>query len=191
MARKTHESRGVKGLIGLLLPGEAETVLETLANRNQELADLVSGTILNLIKKINREEVAAGALAAFQAITVDELYDKLSTEMRDTYDYPGEVMGELINRILEPQVVRMVRCLWQGLDMVADEIVTGLLESLHGYDQEISSEMDEMLDGRLSEIAHLSVFKPWNDYRGEEGREKVETFVKEKLTGWKWMLEEE
>jgi hypothetical protein len=126
-------------IIDHLSPGDALSILRTLADSDEVLARRIAEMALARLHGVDPEEVAAVLYDQLDALEVEEVWDR-ARETRYGYVEPGEAADQMVEEVLEPFLEELGKYQRLGMNAEANRICMGLLLGLYRFKCESTSE---------------------------------------------------
>lgn len=165
----------IKKTLDQINPEEALKILTILAKEDQDLEKKIEAIFLDLIGKVDIEEVADDVYFDLEFLDIDDVYEK-SGSSRYGYTAPGEAAYSMIEEALEPYLEKMEQ--FHSLSMFREEMhyCMGVISGLYQFQNEASTEFkNEALDD-IGDFADC-ILKEWTkSCKSSELRAEMEKF---------------
>lgn len=170
-------------IIAQLSPGDALSILQSLANSDEELARRIAEMAIAQLSQVDPEEVASALYDGLNALEVEEVWDRAG-ETRYGYVDPSEAAFQMIDEVIEPLLEELSKYQKLGLNTQANEMCMGLLLGFYQFEHEATSEFKNWAVDAPISFAE-TVVEAWKDGTPSRADVKtVRTFVEEELGGW-------
>lgn len=170
-------------IIAQLSPDDALSILQRLANSDEDLARRIAEMAMAQLSQVDPEEVAEGLYDELNALVVEEVWDRAG-KTRHGYIEPGEAADQMIEEVLEPYLVELSKYQKLDLNTQANKMCMGLLLGFYQFEHESTSEFKNWaVDAPI--IFAETVVDTWKT--GTPGRadvKAVRAFIEEELGGW-------
>ena len=175
-------------VIAQLSPEDALVVLKALARRDAKAAATIAEIAYDYLQGVEMEEIALTLYEDLESLRVEEVWDRAGPT-RHGYVDTGEVAYNMIEGVLEPFLEQLTK--YQKLDMrrEAQQLCRGLLLGLYRFDQESDSEFKDWAPDAMPAFSQ-DVLEAWKrDQPDQAERQKMETFLAERLNRWRLRLD--
>jgi len=170
-------------IIDHLSPGDALSILRTLADSDEVLARRIAEMALARLHGVDPEEVAAVLYDQLDALEVEEVWDRAG-ETRHGYVEPGEAADQMVEEVLEPFLEELGKYQKLGMNAEANKMCMGLLLGLRRFEHESASEFKNWAPDAPIVFAEaaVDVWKAGSPSQADVAAVKV--FIEGELGGW-------
>ena len=129
-------------IIDHLSPTDALSILRTLVDSDEGLAQRIAEVAMSHLSEVDPEEIAAVLYDELDALEVEEVWDRAG-RTRHGYVEPDEAADQMIEEILEPFLRELVKYQELGMNTEANRTCMGLLLGLYQFKRESTSEFKD------------------------------------------------
>jgi hypothetical protein len=170
-------------IIDQLPHGDALAILKALAGSDPKLAARIVEMALARLSRVDAEEVAGALYDELEMLKVEDVWDRADAT-RYGFVEPSDAAGEMLDEVLNPFLAELTRYQRLGLNAQANGMCMGLLEGLHAFEYQSTSEFKDWAYAPAPVLAE-AVVDAWKSGSPKpadvaEGR----AFVEHKLGGW-------
>ena len=170
-------------IIDHLSPADARSILKSLADSDEALAQRIAEMATARLRGVDPEEVAAVLYDELDALEVEEVWNRAGPK-RHGYVDPGEAADEMIEEALKPFLDELRKYQELGMNTEANRMCMGLLLGLYRFEDESSNEFKNWAPDAPSIFAE-AVVEAWKAGSPSQTDVKVlKTFVEDELGGW-------
>jgi hypothetical protein len=171
-------------IINQLSPNDALSILITLAESDEQIANRIAEMALAKLSKVDPEEVAAVLYDELNLLEVEEVWDRAGPSHRHGYMEPHEAAEEMIDEVVAPYLAELKKYQKLGMNTEANKMCMGLLLGLYRFEHESTSEFKNWAVDAAGAFA-WSVVDAWKTGSPSRADVKaVKTFVEDELMGW-------
>jgi len=170
-------------IIDHISPTDALSILRTLADSDEGLAQRIAEIAMAHLSEVDLEEVAAVLYDELDALEVEEVWDRAG-RTRHGYVEPGEAADQMIEEVLDSFLEELTKYQNLGMNTEANRMCMGLLLGLYRFKRESTSEFKDWVPDAPSIFAEV-VVDAWK--AGSLSRADVavvKAFVEDELGGW-------
>lgn len=178
--KKTQKS---KDIFDSVTPGDAMTILKSLAREDPNLRKKIETMIIDILGEVDTDEVAGEVFYDLDAIQVEDLWDR-SGRTRDGYVEPCEESWEMFDEALEPFIRDQERFKNLGQIQKAKTYGMGILQGIYRYAHESKSEFgDWASDAPFDRFS--SILDTWKtSFPCEKDHAALQKFLEKKCSKW-------
>jgi hypothetical protein len=175
--------REPRQIIDHLSPADALSILEALADSDEQLAARIAEMATARLRGVDPEEVAAVLYDELDALEVEEVWDRAGPT-RHGYVDPGEAADEMIEEVVEPLLEELKKYQALGMNTEANRMCMGLLLGLYRFEHESTSEFKKWAGDAPGAFADAVVdaWKAGSPSRADVAA--VKAFIEDELGGW-------
>lgn len=177
------ENKSPHEIIDQLPLKDALGILKDLADSDPKLAARIAEMALARLSQVDVEDVAGFLLAELESLQVEEVWDRADAT-RYGFIEPSDAAGEMLDEVINPFLEELARYQKLGLYVQTNRMCMGLLEGLHAFEYESTSEFKAWAYAPATVLAEAAVdaWKAGSPRPADVAA--VKAFVEAKLGGW-------